>query len=67
MNIIQGTKPAGRQWNGFLNAVVTITKDKKTTIDNDIYIKVFFDKPVYYLMVYTYDVLNTINQETSFL
>ena len=29
MNVIQGTKPAGRHWNRLLDAVVTILKYKK--------------------------------------
>ena len=41
MNEIQGTKPAGIQWNRLLGAVVTILKYKKSTIYHSIYIKVF--------------------------
>ena len=40
MNGIQGTNLAGRQWNRLLDAVVTILKYKKSTIDHAIYIKV---------------------------
>ena len=40
MNVIQGTKPAGRQCNRLLDAVVTIFEYKKSTIDHAIYIKV---------------------------
>ena len=36
MNIIQGTKIAGRQWNIILDAVVTILKYNKGTIDHAI-------------------------------
>ena len=36
MNGIQGTKPSGRQWNRLLDAVVTIIKYNKSTIDHDI-------------------------------
>ena len=41
MNGIQGTKPAGRQWNRLLDVVVTIIKYKKSTIYHAIYIKFF--------------------------
>ena len=51
MNVILGTKPAGRQWNRLLDAVVTILEYKKSTIDHDIYIKVFDDGTVSYLTV----------------
>ena len=63
MNGIQGTKPAGRQLNRLLDAVVTIIKYKKRKIDNDIYIKVLYYGTVLYLTVYTDDVLNTTNNE----
>ena len=53
MNVIQGTKPDGRQWNRLLDTVVTMLKYKKITIDDDIYIKVFYDGTVYYLKVST--------------
>ena len=46
--------------------MVTITKYKKSKIDNDIYIKVFSDRTMYYLTVYTDDILNITNSETSF-
>ena len=36
MNVIQGTKPAGRQCNRILDAVVTILKYKKNTIYHSI-------------------------------
>ena len=36
MNVIQGTKPAGRQWNRLLDAVVTILRYKNITIDHAI-------------------------------
>ena len=61
MNGIQGTKSAGRQWEGLLGAVVTILRYKKITIHRDIYIKVFYYVIVSYLTVYTDDVLNTTN------
>ena len=38
MNGIQGTKPAGRQWNRLLDVVVKILDYKKSTIDHAIYI-----------------------------
>ena len=46
-------KPYGRQWNILLDSVVTILKYKKGTIDHDIYIKVFSNGKVYYLIVST--------------
>ena len=64
MNGIQVTKPAGRQWNGLLDTVVTILKYKKITIDHNIYIKFSTDGTVSYLTVSTADVLNTNNKET---
>ena len=66
MNIIQGTKPSGRKWNIFLDAVVTILKYKKSTIDYAIYIKVFTDGTVSYLTVSTDDIFNTTNNENAF-
>ena len=66
MNGIQGTKPAGRQWNRLLHTVVTIIEYKKSTIDHAIYIKVFDDGTVSYLTVSTDDVLNTTNNENEF-
>ena len=66
MNVIQGTKPSGRQWNRLLDAVVTILKYKKSTIDHNIYIKVFTDGKVFYPIVSTDDVLNTTNYENTF-
>ena len=66
MNGIKGTKPAGRQWNRLLDAVVTIIEYKKSTNDHAIYIKVLDDGTVSYLTVSTDDVLNTTNNENSF-
>ena len=66
MNVIQGTKPAVLQCNQLFDAVVTIMKYDKSTIDNSIYIKVFSDGTVSYLTVSTDDVLNTTNNETAF-
>ena len=66
MNGIQGTKPAGRQWNRLLDAMVKIIDYKKSTIDHAIYIKVFDDGTVSYLTVSTDDVLNTTNNENVF-
>ena len=40
-----------------------MTKYKKITIDNAIYIKVLSDGTFFYLTVSTDDVLNTINNE----
>ena len=61
MNRIQGKKPARRKWNILLDSVVTILKYKKSTIDHAIYIKIFNGGIVYYLILYTDDVLNTTN------
>ena len=66
MNVIQGTKPAGRQWNRFLGAVVTIIEYKKSTTYHAIYIKVFDDGTVSYLTVSTDDVINTTNNKNAF-
>ena len=46
MNIIQGTKPAGKQSNILIDAVATMIKYKKITIDHAIYIKLFSDGTV---------------------
>ena len=64
MNGIQGTNPAGRQWKILLDAVVTILKYKKITIDHAIYIKFFIYGTVSYLAVSTDYVLNTTNNDT---
>ena len=66
MNGIQGTKPSGRRCNILLDSVVTILKYKKIIIYHDIYIKVFTDVTVSYLIVYTDVFLNTTNNETEF-
>ena len=66
MDVIQGKKTAGRQWNRLLDEVVTILKYKKITIDHAINIKVFSDGTVSYLTVSKNDVLNTNNNETAF-
>ena len=66
MNGIQVTKPAGRQWNRLLDAVVTIFNYKKITIDHAVFIKVFADVTVSYITVSTDDVLNTTNNENLF-
>ena len=62
----KGKKPAGQQWNRLLYSVFVIIKYNKSTIDNAIYIKVFYSGTVLYLTVSTYDVLNTTNNETVF-
>ena len=64
MNGIQGTKPSGKQWDILLDAVVTILRYDKITIDNSIYIKTFSDGTVSYLTVSTYYVINATNNET---
>ena len=66
MNGIKGTKSAGRQWNRLLDAVVTILKYRKSTIDHAIFIKVFDDSTVSYLTVSTDYVINTTNNENAF-
>ena len=65
-NETKGKNPAGQQWNRILDAVVKIIKDKKITIDHDIYIKVFSYGTWSYITVSTDDVLNTNNNETEF-
>ena len=64
MSWVRGTKISRRQWNRLLDAVATIIKYKKITIDNDIYIEVFSYETVSYLMVSTFGVLNTDNNKT---
>ena len=66
MHVTEITKPSGWKLNRLFDAVVTISKYNKSTIDHDIYIKVFSDWPLYYPMVSTDDVLNTINNEKEF-
>ena len=61
MDLIQGTKPSGRKYNRLLDAVVTIPKYKESAIDQAIYIKLFSDITVSYIIVSYYDVLNTNN------
>ena len=63
---MQRTKPAGRQWNRLLDAVVKIIKYKNITIYHAIYIKVFTGGTVSYLTVSNDGVLDTTNNETSF-
>ena len=64
MNEIQVTKPAGRQFNQLLDAVVTIIKYRKIIIDRTIYIKVLSNGTVSYIMVSTDDIINTTSNET---
>ena len=64
MNGIKGKKSAGLQWNILLDAVVTIIEYNKITIYHAIYIKVFYDVTVLYLIVSADDVLNTSNNDT---
>ena len=64
MNGIKGTKPAVRQWNQILDAVVTMIKYKKITIDHAIYIKVFSAGTVSYFTFSTDDIRNSTNTET---
>ena len=65
MNVIQGTKPAGRYWDRIIDAVVPVFKYNKITIDNNIYIKVLSDVTVSYLTFSTNFVLNTTANETE--
>ena len=64
MNGIQGTKPSRRKWNRILDAVVTMMKYKKSTIDYAIYINVLSDVTVSYITVSTDDVFNATNNKT---
>ena len=66
MNGIQENKSAGRQHNRLLDAVVTIPKYKKSTIDHAIYIKVLYDGRVSHITVSTDYILNNTNNETEF-
>ena len=66
MNVIQGTNPAGRQWNRLLDSVVITIEYRKSTIDHAIYIKCFDDCKVFYIRVSTDDVLNTTNNENAY-
>ena len=67
MNGIQGTKPAGQKWNRLLDAVVTIIKYKRITIDHAIYIKLFSYVTVSYIKVSSGNFLNTTNNDTAFI
>ena len=66
INGIQGAKPARRQWNILLDAVVTILKYKKSTIYHNIYIKVFTYGKVSYITVSIDNFLNTTNNDNTF-
>ena len=66
MNVIQGTKPAIRQWNRLLDAVVTINKYNKSTIYHAIYIKVLSGGTVSCLTVSTDGVINTTTNNAEF-
>ena len=65
-NVIQGTNTSGQQWNRLLDAIITIPKHKKTTIDDAIYIKVFSDVTVSCIMISNDCVLNTTYIDTAF-
>ena len=67
MNEIQVTKPSGRQYNLLLDALFTIPKYKKITIDHVICIKFLSDLTVSYIIFSTDDVMNTTNNEIAFL
>ena len=64
MNKIQGIELVGQQWYRLIDAVVTIAKYKKITIDHVVYIKVFYNRTIYHLTVSTDYVLNNSNNET---
>ena len=66
MNGIKVKNPKGLQYNGLLDAMVTVTKYEKIIIDNAIYIKLFSYITVYYLKVSTDDILNNTNNKTYF-
>ena len=66
MNGIQEKKASGKYWNRLLDAMVTMIKYKKRTIDHAIYIKVLYDGTVSYISVYTDVVINTNNNEAEF-
>ena len=66
INRIQGTNPARRQLNILLDAVVTIIKYKKITIEHAVYIKVFTGGTISYLTVSTDDVFDTTNNQNAF-
>ena len=59
-------KPPRQQWNIILDAVVTILKYKKITIDHSIYINIISNVTKFYFMVYNDDAINTTNNETAF-
>ena len=67
MNRIQGKNPSIQQCNQLLDSVVTILKYNKRNICHAIFIKLFSDGTVSYLMVSNDDFINTTNNETSFL
>ena len=46
--------------------MLIILKYNKITIEYAIYIKVFTDVRVFYLIIYTDDIINTINNDTAF-
>ena len=57
---------ARRKCNKLLDALVTILKYKKITIDRSIYIMLLYYGTVSYLDVSTDDILKTNNNETIF-
>ena len=66
MNGIQGIKTDGLKLIILLDAVVTIMRYKKITIDHSIYIKVFYDGNVPYPTVSVDDVFKNTNNMTAF-
>ena len=59
-------KQSGGKWNRIFDAVFTIIKYKKSTIDHAIYIRVFYDETVSHIIVSNHGVVNTTNDKTSF-
>ena len=66
MNLIQVTKPSGRQWNILLDAVVAILKYKTITIDHSVYINVFPGGTLSYITCSNNDFIYSSNNETAF-
>ena len=56
MNGIQGNKPEGRKWNRIIHAAVKIVDYNKSTLERGIYVKIYYNSTVSYLVVLTDDV-----------
>ena len=61
-----GNKTSRNKWNQLLDEVVTIIEYKKSITDHEIYINVFSDVTVSYIIVSTDDIFNTTDIETEF-